>query len=183
MQSERRFHIQGMLLAALIFIADQAVKYVMVVPLQLESRSKIHIMPFFDLTWAKNYGVSMGMLTADNDTQRWLLVGFTALIAVIVAVWMFREKLRGDVLALAMVLGGALGNITDRARLGYVVDYADLHFGDFRPFFIFNLADACITIGVLILLARAFLMREKDADNPANETNDSADNNLETENA
>jgi signal peptidase II len=71
------------------------------------------------------------------------------------------------VLALSLVLGGALGNIVDRVRYGYVVDYADLHFGVFRPFYIFNLADACITIGVLILLARAFLMREKASDEPA----------------
>jgi signal peptidase II len=115
----------------------------------------------FDLTWAENRGVSMGFLEANSETQRWMLVGLTALIAGVVAVWMWREKLRGDVLALAMVLGGALGNIVDRVRYGYVVDYADLHFGDFRPFFIFNLADACITIGVLILLARAFLIREE----------------------
>jgi len=47
------------------------------------------------------------------------------------------------------------------ARLGYVADFADLHFGEFRPFLIFNLADACITIGVVILLARALLIREK----------------------
>jgi signal peptidase II len=90
----------------------------------------------------------------------------------IVAVWMWREKLRGDVLALALVLGGAAGNIVDRIRYGYVVDYADLHFGTFRPFYIFNLADACITFGVLILLARAFLMREKE---PVHATESSAD--------
>ena len=90
-----------------------------------------------------------------------MLVGLTAAIALIVAVWMWREKLKGDVLALSLILGGALGNIVDRVRYGYVVDYADLHFGAFRPFYIFNLADACITIGVLILLARAFLIREK----------------------
>jgi signal peptidase II len=63
----------------------------------------------------------------------------------------------------ALVLGGALGNIIDRVRLGFVVDFADLHFGEWRPFLIFNLADAAITIGVLILLARALLLREKDA--------------------
>jgi signal peptidase II len=80
---------------------------------------------------------------------------------------MWREKLRGDVLALAMVLGGALGNIVDRVRYGYVVDYADLHFGTFRPFWIFNLADACISIGVVILLARAFLIRERKDVQPA----------------
>jgi signal peptidase II len=66
-----------------------------------------------------------------------------------------------------MVLGGALGNIFDRVAYGYVVDYADLHFGEFRPFLIFNLADAAITIGVLLILARSFLSREKRADNPA----------------
>jgi signal peptidase II len=90
------------------------------------------------------------------------LVALTAVIAAGVFIWMWREKLRGDILALSLVLGGALGNIVDRVRYGYVVDYADLHFGAFRPFYIFNLADACITIGVLILLARAFLMREKE---------------------
>jgi signal peptidase II len=131
--------------------------------LQLKSRSVIHIISFFDLRWAENRGVSMSFLTATSETQRWLLVALTAGIALIVAVWMFREKLRGDVLALALVLGGACGNIVDRMRYGYVVDYADLHFGTFRPFYIFNLADACITIGVLILLARAFLMRDKAA--------------------
>ncbi len=107
----------------------------------------------------------MGFLEAGSELERWLLVGLTALIAGVVGVWMWREKLRGDVLALAMVLGGALGNIVDRVRYGYVVDYADLHFGSFRPFWIFNLADACITIGVLILLARAFLIRDKGGDN------------------
>jgi signal peptidase II len=156
-----KFRLQGIMLASFIFIADQAVKFIMIGPLALQSRRQIHILPFFDLTWAENRGVSMGMLTANSELQRWLLVGLTAVIAGIVAVWMWREKLRGDVLALSMVLGGALGNIVDRIRYGYVVDYADLHFGSFRPFYIFNLADACITIGVLILLARAFLIREK----------------------
>ena len=59
------------------------------------------------------------------------------------------------------MLGGALGNILDRVRFGYVVDFADLHFGEWRPFLVFNVADAAITIGVLIVLARALLMRDK----------------------
>ena len=158
-----KYRLQGIILASLVFIADQMVKYAMIGPLALQSRKVIHIMPFFDFTWAENRGVSMSFLEAESDTQRWMLVGLTAAIAAIVGVWMWREKLRGEVLALALVLGGALGNIVDRVRYGYVVDYADLHFGSFKPFWIFNLADACITIGVLILLARAFLMREKTA--------------------
>lgn len=148
------------MLASLVFIADQVVKFIMIGPLQLQSRTIIHIVSFFDFRWAENRGVSMGMLTASSEAQRWLLVGLTAAIGLAVAVWMWREKKRGDVLALALVLGGAAGNIVDRVRYGYVVDYADLHFGGFRPFYIFNLADACITIGVLILLARAFLIRD-----------------------
>ena len=162
-----KYRLQGLMLASFLFIADQAVKFIMIGPLALQSRRQIHIISFFDLTWAENRGVSMGFLEANSEAQRWLLVALTALIAGIVAVWMWREKLRGDVLALAMVLGGALGNIVDRVRYGYVVDYADLHFGNFRPFWIFNLADACITIGVLILLARAFLIRERDDVHPA----------------
>lgn len=164
MQTTHRFRLQGLMLASLVFIADQMVKYAMIGPLALKSRKVIHLVPFFDLTWAENRGISMSFLQAGSDAERWMLVGLTAVIALVVAVWMWREKLRGDVLALSLVLGGALGNIVDRVRYGYVVDYADLHFGSFRPFWIFNLADACITIGVLIVLARAFLMREKAAD-------------------
>ena len=68
-------------------------------------------------------------------------------IAIGVAVWIGRERNRIDQAALGMVLGGALGNILDRVRHGYVVDFADLHFGDFRPFLVFNVGDAAISIG------------------------------------
>jgi signal peptidase II len=70
-----------------------------------------------------------------------------------------------------MVLGGALGNILDRTRFGYVVDFADLHFGDFRPFLVFNVGDAAISIAVVILLLRAFLTpKERTKGEPPKET-------------
>ncbi len=84
----------------------------------------------------------------------------TSAIAIGVAVWIGREKNRIDQVALGMVLGGALGNILDRVRFGYVVDFADLHFGDWRPFLVFNVGDAAISIAVVILLLRAFLARK-----------------------
>jgi signal peptidase II len=155
----RRIH--GLIIAAIVFAADQFAKYMVMVPLDLKARGQIEILPFFNLTWVENYGVSMGMLTADSDTGRWLLVAMTAAISVGVLVWMWRETNRQDVFALGMVLGGALGNILDRVRFGHVVDFADLHFGEFRPFLVFNVADAAITIGVILLLIRAFLMRDK----------------------
>ena len=85
----------------------------------------------------------------------------TGAIASVVAVWLWRERNRQDAFGLGLILGGAVGNILDRIRFGHVVDFADLHFGDFRPFLVFNVADAAITIGVLILLFRALLVREK----------------------
>ena len=151
----------GLILAAAIFGADQWLKWLVRVPLQLQERQLIELIPFFDLRWTENYGISLGLLTADSMEMRWLLVAVTAGIAAVVFIWICREKLLGDIIPLGLVLGGALGNIRDRFSFGYVVDYADLHFGTFRPFLIFNLADAAITIGVLIILARSFLSREK----------------------
>ena len=148
-------------LAGLVFLIDQLTKYWVLGPLDLRSVGMIEIMPVFRLTYTENHGISLGMLTASSDAARWMLVAFTALIAAGVAVWIWREKAVGDRLTLALVLGGALGNITDRSRHGYVVDFADLHFGEFRPFLIFNVGDAAISIGVVILLLRAFLLRNE----------------------
>jgi signal peptidase II len=149
------------LFALLIFIVDQLSKWFIIGPLNLEAVQNIQLLPFFDFTWVENRGISLGIAQAQNETHRWILVAVTAAIAVGVAWWIRKEEARGDQLALAMVLGGALGNIVDRTRYGYVVDFLDLHFGTFRPFYVFNVGDAAISIGVVILLLRAFLIREK----------------------
>ncbi len=158
---EGRHRALALGIAAAIFAFDQLTKYIVMVPLQLQRRSVMELFEIFDLRWVENRGVSMGFLTADTEFGRWLLVAMTAAIATGVFFWIWREKNRGDAVALALVLGGALGNIVDRARFGYVVDFADLHFGEWRPFLIFNVGDAAITIGVLLLLVRALLTREK----------------------
>ncbi|MFL6723687.1 MAG: signal peptidase II [Sphingomicrobium sp.] len=153
---------QAYLLAALIFVADQLSKWLAAGPLGLILEGQQYkLLPIFDLTRVHNYGISLGLAQAQNDTQRWLLVAITAAIAVGVAWWIRKEESRGDQLALAMVLGGALGNIVDRVQFGYVFDFLDLHFGTFRPFYVFNVGDAAISIGVVILLLRAFFIREK----------------------
>jgi signal peptidase II len=153
--------ILGLAIALIVFLIDQATKYAVAVPLDLKTIGQIEILPFFNLTWVENYGVSLGLLTADSVTGRWLLTGLTAAIALGVLFWLWRERNRQDVAGLGLILGGAAGNILDRVRFGHVVDFADLHFGTFRPFLVFNIADAAITIGVLILLFRAFLARDK----------------------
>ena len=164
-----KLRTSGYILAACVFALDQLVKFIMLGPLALREIGQITLLSIFNFTYVENHGVSLGMLTADSQTERWALVGVTAAIATGVAAWMSREKNRWDIVALGLVLGGALGNIVDRARFGYVVDFLDLHFGDFRPFMVFNVADAAITGGVVLLLARSLLLRDKPA-KPAGET-------------
>ena len=148
------------LIALGIFIVDQVSKFIMIGPLALQARGSIELLPIFNFTWTENRGISLGLGQATTDTQRWLLVAATAAIALLVAWWIRREQQSGDRFALALVLGGALGNIVDRVRLGFVVDFLDLHFGEWRPFLVFNVADAAISIGVVILLFRAIFIRQ-----------------------
>jgi signal peptidase II len=159
----RRNRVLGFSVALGVFLLDQLVKWVVVNIFQLKARETIELLPIFELRWVPNHGVSMGFLTAGSELQRWALVAMTLAISAFVSVWLWRERRRDDALALALVLGGAMGNIVDRLRLGFVVDYAHLHFGDISPFLVFNVGDAAITIGVLLLLVRALLTRERKA--------------------
>jgi signal peptidase II len=158
-----RNRLVGLALAAGVYILDQWIKGRVVGPWNLREVGVIDLLPFFDLRWTQNFGVSLGMFEATSPEMRWGLVGVTGLIALVVFVWMLRERKMWDIAGLALILGGAMGNIRDRIELGYVIDYADFHIGEFRPFLIFNVADAAITVGVLIILARALFMREKPA--------------------
>ncbi|SFP89354.1 signal peptidase II [Sphingomonas rubra] len=156
----------GIAAAVALFVLDQLSKWIVTGPMGIDHLGAAReITSFFALRFVPNIGVSLGLLPADGSTTRWALVAMTGAIAVGVAVWMTRERNPADQTALGLVLGGALGNILDRARFGYVVDFADLHVAtpwdaDWRPFLVFNVADAAITVGVLVLLLRAFLTRE-----------------------
>lgn len=158
-----KYRLIGFAAAIVLFVLDQAMKFYVTETLAMERGEVVELLPFFDFRLTYNFGISLGMFQADSMEMRWILVGVTSLIALVVTVWMLREKALGEIAGLALILGGALGNIRDRYEYGYVIDYADLHFGEFRPFLIFNIADAAITIGVLIILARAFFVRDKDA--------------------
>ena len=160
-----RKSVLGFSVAAIVFVLEQITKWLVLGPLDLRNTQSVEVLPIFRLNYTENHGISLGLFQASSDAMRWVLVLVTAAIAVGVAWWIGREEKRWDQIALGMVLGGALGNILDRVRHGYVVDFADLHFGDFRPFFIFNVADAAISIGVAILLLRAFLVKDRPKEN------------------
>ena len=164
----------GFAVALIVFALDQVAKWIVTGPLQLREVGQIYLLPIFNLTYTENNGISLGLLNATTELGRWMLVALTSAIAIGVAVWIGRETNRLDRISLGMVLGGALGNILDRVRHGYVVDFADLHFrgvpqqlcpsfdnGLCRPFLVFNVGDAAISIAVVALLLRAFLTRKE----------------------
>ncbi len=162
----------AVVLALAVLIVDQLVKYIVTGPMGIDyPGAERELLPIFTLRFVQNFGVSLGLLQAGSATARWALVGMTAVIALGVAFWIRRETNRTELAGLGLVLGGALGNIVDRVRFGYVVDYADLHVFGYSPFLVFNIADAAITIGVVILLARALFAKDAKTDVPVEKAN------------
>ena len=151
----RALAAQAYAFALALFLADQASKYWILEVFDLPAKQTVPVLPFFNLTMVWNRGVSMGLFEAGSDTGRWALTGVTAVISIGVAIWIWREKLAPQAWALAAVLGGALGNIVDRIRFGAVADFIHLHALGYS-FYVFNVADAAITLGVAALLLLSF---------------------------
>ena len=139
----------GAAVAAAVLVADQATKAAVLshVP---EGRST-PLAPFLNLTLRWNQGVSFSLFTQDSTTGRAALLALTLTATALLAWWLKRDRSYLVALGLGAIIGGALGNAADRATHGAVVDFLDLHaFG--RHFFVFNLADAAINVGVALLL-------------------------------
>ena len=138
-------------LASLVIVLDQASKAYVTGPLNLAEKGSIPILPFFHLTSVANEGVSFGLLKANGDLGRWLLVGFSAAVVAGLAIWAWRQTRLWTSLAVGLIMGGAIGNnLIDRVRFGAVVDFLDFSGIGFK--WVFNLADSAITVGVVLLL-------------------------------
>lgn len=130
---------------------------------QSQSCGQIEVLSFFDLTMVWNRGISFGIGQSEG-LMRWLLVLLTTAIAIGFTIWLFRAARRFTGLALALVIGGAFGNVIDRVRFGAVVDFLDFS-GILRPYFfnyVFNVADAAISVGAVLLFVDQFLMSRQD---------------------
>ena len=119
---------------------------------------KIELSGIFDITMTWNRGVSFGALQAEG-IARWGLFVMIGAIAVGFTIWLLRAERWLTALALAMVVGGAVGNLVDRARFGAVVDFLDFN-GLYFPW-IFNVADASISVGAAVLLLDQVLAGRK----------------------
>lgn len=162
----------AVVIALVVVIVDQFVKYWVTGPMGIDyPGAELNLLPVFTLRFVQNFGVSLGLLQAGSEFARWALVAMTAIIATGVAVWIRRETQKPELIGLGLVLGGALGNIIDRVRFGYVVDYADFHVFGYSPFLVFNIADAAISIGVVILLVRALFTPKPKHDVPVEKAN------------
>jgi len=146
-------------LTALAVILDQLTKQLVVEQMQLYQR--IEIMPFFNLFYVHNYGAAFNFLSDQQGWQRWFLSAITSFISLGILYWMSRLKAsqRLLIIALALVLGGALGNLYDRLMYGYVIDFIDWYVGSYHwPSF--NIADASISLGAALLILDTFVNPE-----------------------
>ncbi|MFT3727557.1 MAG: signal peptidase II [Terricaulis sp.] len=148
----------GLTLAAVVIIVDQIAKYLVLGPghfsppgcLEAGYNCRfIPISPVFNLQMVWNKGVSFGLLKASADTARWGLVALSLLISGVFASWLRTADRRLTAVALGLVIGGALGNVIDRIRFGAVVDFFD--FSGLAFPWVFNVADAGITVGAMLL--------------------------------
>ncbi|MBA3322179.1 MAG: signal peptidase II [Pyrinomonadaceae bacterium] len=141
-----------LLAAAGIFLADQVTKAWAVRALRF-GRDVTIIPSLLDLSYAENTGIAFGQLQRGGDTGRWLLVSLALAAAVAVLVYFFRTPRSDDRVlgACALLLAGIVGNLTDRARLGHVIDFIVLHAGDRFYWPTFNVADASICLGAGLL--------------------------------
>lgn len=142
-------------LSLLAVVLDQISKLAIAGSMQLYQ--SIQIMPFFKLTYVHNTGAAFSFLSEAGGWQRWFFAGLALMISVVIAVWLARLKTNETLLAvaLALVLGGAVGNLIDRLVYGYVIDFLDVYYETWHwP--AFNIADSAITLGVILMLAESF---------------------------
>ncbi len=123
--------------------------------LLFEPMRRIELLPFFNLTAVWNHGISFGMMQADSEFAWIKLLAVTMAITGLVFYWLWQAEDRITAAACGAILGGAIGNIYDRATFGAVRDFFDFHIGDWHwP--AFNIADSAIVCGVIILLFLTF---------------------------
>ncbi|ADZ71868.1 signal peptidase II [Polymorphum gilvum] len=137
------------------FVLDQATKLWVLFVFDLPARGSVAVLPVLDLVMVWNRGISYGLFQQDGPVGRWALALFTLAAAVGLWIWSVRATTRLAALALALVIGGALGNGVDRFAYGAVADFVHIHVGTFS-WYVFNLADAWIVAGVAGLLYDGF---------------------------
>jgi signal peptidase II len=159
--------VTWMVVAAVVVIADQVTKWAIVEWVPLYDR--IPLNSFINLTHQKNPGAAFSFLADAGGWQRWFFVALATGVSAVIAVWMWRIRNDGQTVlsaGLALVLGGAVGNLIDRILLGHVTDFIQVWFGSWA-FPSFNIADAGISVGAAFLIIDAIFFSGKEERNAA----------------
>lgn len=149
----------GLLTALAVLILDQASKLWLLFVFELGRHGAVQVTPFFDLVLAWNTGISYGWFQNDSPTGAAILLAIKAVAVVALAIWMARSRTRLATIGLGLIIGGAIGNAIDRLAYGAVVDFALFHvqIGEKTyNWYVFNLADVAIVVGVAALLYDSF---------------------------
>jgi signal peptidase II len=147
-------------LAVLAIILDQWTKSIAVA--HLNYADPVPVLPFLNWTLLHNYGAAFSFLSDAGGWQRYFFTSLAGLVSVIFVFWLMRMPKNVKVLplAIALILGGAVGNLIDRVALGYVVDFIHVYYNN-SHFPAFNIADSAITLGTILLLIDTFFLEKK----------------------
>ena len=140
-----------MMLASLIAIADQVTKAI--ASAELIMYKAVAVMPMFNFTLMHNEGAAFSFLSDAGGWQRWFFTAISLFVSILLIFWIkkLKPEEKFQAIAFSLILGGAIGNLIDRVRLGYVVDFIDIYYQQYSwP--AFNIADSAITIGVIVLI-------------------------------
>ncbi len=138
-------------LAALIVGADQWTKTL--ADAHLSYNQPVELTSFFNLTLRYNHGVAFSLFDDADGQQRWYLAALAFVVSIGLVVWVYRigAKISTEVIGLALILAGAIGNLYDRVTLGYVIDFIEVHYQNYYwP--AFNIADSAISVGATLLI-------------------------------
>jgi signal peptidase II len=161
----RRPSLWWLLVSVVVVAIDQYTKQLVTARFELFER--LAVLPFFDLVRLHNTGAAFSFLANASGWQNWFFTGVAVVVSGILLWWFFRQPPGRVVvpLGLVLVLGGAIGNLIDRVQQGYVVDFF-LFYYDRWSFPAFNVADAAITAGVILLLFDGFFLEGRRPPDP-----------------
>lgn len=149
------------LVSIIVVVADQITK--IIADRSIEMYEQIVILPVFNLTLHYNEGAAFSFLSNAGGWQRYFLTAISAIVSIVLIVWLARLLKSEKVMiwSLALILGGAIGNLIDRVIYGHVIDFIEVHWGN-SYFPSFNIADSAITVGAILLLWATFTEGRRD---------------------